>query len=182
MHGLCLPAGAPGAAPGPGPSAVRAVGAAANAEVRGGPPAPVDPRLHAAAQDFEGLLLNLLLSAMRQTVPRGALFGNSNELRMYEQLRDEDLSAGMARAGGLGLAPLIEQQLAGQPAAAQQLRVALAAAHDAGRRSLVLDAAGRSPALAPAPAVGAPALSAAALALAPDPDPDQDAPGADAPW
>jgi flagellar protein FlgJ len=62
------------------------------------------------AQQFESLFLNIMLKEMRKTVDRSGLLG-SDAMETYEQMYDQQLSLGMSKAGGIGLAPFIERQL-----------------------------------------------------------------------
>lgn len=109
-------------------------------------PRPEDAaKLREVANEFEGLLLHMLLKSMRDTVPESTLFGDSNELEMYEGLRDEHLAQAMSKRSGLGLADAIERQLGGQPDAMQQLRTALQGAKDQGARQRVVGAGAALP-------------------------------------
>jgi len=63
------------------------------------------------AQQFESLFLNIILKEMRKTVNRSGLLG-SDAMETYEQMFDQQIALGMSKAGGIGLAPFIEQQLA----------------------------------------------------------------------
>lgn len=68
--------------------------------------------LKAAAEQFESLFIQQLLTQMRKTVPKSDLFGNRNAENLFESMYDEQLSIEMARAGGMGLAAVIYQQMA----------------------------------------------------------------------
>lgn len=63
-----------------------------------------------AAQQFESLFLNMMLREMRKTVSHSGLLG-SDAMDTYQQMFDQQLALGMSRAGGIGLAPVIQQQL-----------------------------------------------------------------------
>lgn len=67
--------------------------------------------LRAAAKQFEALFLQMVLKSMRDSVPREGLF-DSDQSRMYESLLDQQLSLNMSGKGTLGLAAMIEKQLA----------------------------------------------------------------------
>lgn len=71
-----------------------------------------DPRAGAklAAQQFESLFLQMVMKAMRDTVPGGGLFDNQ-EGKLYQSLLDQQLSQTMASRSATGLAALIEKQL-----------------------------------------------------------------------
>jgi flagellar protein FlgJ len=62
------------------------------------------------AQQFESLFLNIMLKEMRKTVDRSGLLG-SDAMETYEQMYDQQIALGMAKAGGIGLAPFIERQM-----------------------------------------------------------------------
>lgn len=62
------------------------------------------------AQQFESLFLNIMLKEMRKTVGRSGLLG-SDAMDTYQQMFDQQIALGMAKAGGIGLAPFIEQQM-----------------------------------------------------------------------
>jgi len=65
------------------------------------------------AEQFESLFINMMLKEMRKTVSRSDLLG-SEAMESYEQMFDQQIALGMARAGGIGLAPFIAEQLARQ--------------------------------------------------------------------
>ena len=76
------------------------------AQVKGNDP----EALRAAAKQFEGLFLQMVLKSMRDAVPREGLFDN-DQSRMYESLLDQQLALVMSNKGSTGLAALIERQL-----------------------------------------------------------------------
>jgi Rod binding domain-containing protein len=51
-----------------------------------------------------------MLKEMRKSVTRSGLLG-SDAMETYEQMFDQQVALGMSRAGGIGLAPFIEEQL-----------------------------------------------------------------------
>lgn len=64
------------------------------------------------AQQFEAMFLQVVLKAMRDATPRDSLF-DSDQSRMYESMHDQQLTQVLAtRGGGMGLAALLEKQLA----------------------------------------------------------------------
>jgi len=65
------------------------------------------------AEQFESLFLHMMLKEMRKTVSRSDLLG-SDAMETYEQMFDQQIALGMAKSGGIGLAPFIEAQLARQ--------------------------------------------------------------------
>lgn len=69
-------------------------------------------RLHTAATQLEGVFLNMLFSAMRDTVPQETIFGQqSNGEQMFQGMLDEQRAQSMAQSGSLGIARVLEQQL-----------------------------------------------------------------------
>jgi flagellar protein FlgJ len=69
-----------------------------------------DKKLKAACRDMEAVFLNMLLSRMRATVPKNTLT-NSNQQEIVQSMLDSELTQGMARAGGTGLADMLYRQL-----------------------------------------------------------------------
>ena len=71
-----------------------------------------EARLEKACKDFEAIILNQMLSAMRKTVPEGGLFEKSFGEKIYQTMLDEELSKKIAHGKGMGLGELLFQQLA----------------------------------------------------------------------
>lgn len=70
--------------------------------------------LHQAATQFEGVFLQMVMSAMRDTVPQESIFGrDSASEQTWQSMLDDEYSQQMAKAGGLGLAAQLEQQMRG---------------------------------------------------------------------
>ena len=64
-----------------------------------------------AARQFEALFVQQMLKSMRDATPKGGMF-DSDETRMYQSLLDQQMSMQLStRAGGIGLAKVIERQL-----------------------------------------------------------------------
>lgn len=70
-----------------------------------------DKKLKAACQDMEAVFLNMLLSEMRKSVPKDSLFGSSNADEIMKSMLDSELTKGMSKAGGIGLADMMYRQL-----------------------------------------------------------------------
>jgi len=66
-----------------------------------------------AAQQFEGLLLHMMLKSMREATPGDGLLG-SEQTRFFTTLGDQQLAQGLAAQAPLGFAGMIEKQLARQ--------------------------------------------------------------------
>jgi len=71
--------------------------------------------LHDAATKFEGVFLQMLMSAMNKTVSKDSIFGkdSASESTWQGMLSDERAQA-MAKSGAFGLAQQLEQQLRSQ--------------------------------------------------------------------
>ncbi|HJL19622.1 MAG TPA: rod-binding protein [Sandaracinaceae bacterium LLY-WYZ-13_1] len=74
---------------------------------------------HAATQ-FEGLLIQQLVSVMRSTVGEGGMFGSGAGSSMYAHLFDQSFADSMASAGGLGMRSVLERSMLGPAAYAAQ--------------------------------------------------------------
>jgi len=66
--------------------------------------------LSGAAKQFESVFVQMMLKAMRDTVPDGGLFG-SEQSDFYEGMFDQQISLNIANGKGIGLAEVIERQL-----------------------------------------------------------------------
>lgn len=66
--------------------------------------------LKAAAKQFEGMFLQMVLKSMRDTVPQDGMF-DSEQTRMYQSMLDQQLALDMSNKGTIGLAAMIERQL-----------------------------------------------------------------------
>ena len=73
-----------------------------------------DKALKAACKSFEAMFLNMMYREMRSTVHEGGLFGEDNATKIFEDMRDSELSKQMAEAGGIGLGDMLYRQLSTQ--------------------------------------------------------------------
>lgn len=71
-----------------------------------------DPQagLHQAAQQFEGMLLQMMLKSMRDATPQDGLL-DSDQSRFYTSIMDQQLAQNLSAQGKMGFAKMIEQQL-----------------------------------------------------------------------
>lgn len=70
--------------------------------------------LREAARDFEAMFLNLLIQEMRPDEGEDEMLGGGLGNRYYTEMFDAELSKLLSRTGQLGLAEMIERQVAGQ--------------------------------------------------------------------
>ena len=68
-------------------------------------------QLMEACQQFEAYFLHQMIKGMRATVPKSDLFEKSFGREVYEDMLDEKYSQEMSRAGGIGLAKLLYEDL-----------------------------------------------------------------------
>lgn len=71
-----------------------------------------DRELKEACKGFETMFLQMMYRQMRKTVPESPMFGKSNAMDIFEDMRDTELMKKTAEAGGIGLADLLYKQLA----------------------------------------------------------------------
>ena len=78
---------------------------------------PGDPTadLKAASEQFESMLLNLMIREMRSTVPESTLFPESMAKEIFTGMLDEQTAGEMAKNGGIGISRMIFEQLKGNP-------------------------------------------------------------------
>jgi len=68
--------------------------------------------LEKSAKEFEGVFLNTLLKAMRQTVPSNELFNGDGATKFYQQMHDAEIAKTLATGhSGMGIADMIVRQL-----------------------------------------------------------------------
>lgn len=69
-------------------------------------------KLREACEGFEAMFLSMMYKQMRATVPEDSLLGKkSNALEIFEDMRDTELMNSVAKAGGIGIADMMYQQL-----------------------------------------------------------------------
>jgi flagellar protein FlgJ len=68
-------------------------------------------RLKKACQEMESVFLNLMLTKMRDTVPKSKLFGDSSQEEIIRSMLDSEMTKDLAKAGGIGLADMLYRQL-----------------------------------------------------------------------
>ncbi len=71
-----------------------------------------DQAIEKVAQQFESVFVQMMLKAMRDTVPEGGLLGDE-ATKTFEQMLDSQLSVTLSESGGIGLASVIARQLKG---------------------------------------------------------------------
>ena len=70
-----------------------------------------DKKLREACQGFEAMFMELMYKEMRGTVPEDTLFGESNAHKIWQSMLDSELMQESAKAGGVGLADMLYEQL-----------------------------------------------------------------------
>lgn len=71
-------------------------------------------KLHDAATQLEGVFLQMVMGAMRDTVPQQTIFGTESASEStWQSMLDDQYSQQMASTGGFGLAAQLEQQMRG---------------------------------------------------------------------
>ncbi len=68
-------------------------------------------KLETACKDFEAILLNKIMSSMRESIPEGGLFEKSYGEEIFQSMLDEQMTKEMAHGKGMGLAKLLYQEL-----------------------------------------------------------------------
>jgi flagellar protein FlgJ len=72
-----------------------------------------DMKLKKACADFEGILLNYMFEAMRETVGEGGVFGKNFQKDMYESMFTQEVSTSLARGKGMGIGEALYRQVSG---------------------------------------------------------------------
>ncbi|GJM11650.1 MAG: hypothetical protein DHS20C12_00530 [Pseudohongiella sp.] len=63
------------------------------------------------AQQFESIFIEIMMKSMRAATPKDSLF-NSDQMEAYQDIFDKQLAVDVAASGGLGLAEIIQRQIA----------------------------------------------------------------------
>ena len=69
-------------------------------------------QLEMVTREFESIFLSYMMKQMRKTIPEDPLFGNSIAKDIFYDLYDEAITKELSKAGGIGLASILYQQLA----------------------------------------------------------------------
>ncbi len=73
---------------------------------------PQQARLKKATQEFEAVFIGMMLKQMRKSMTGGnALFGNSHEAKLYQDMMDDATASQMSRTGSFGLARVLYKTL-----------------------------------------------------------------------
>ena len=72
---------------------------------------PDEIQLQKACSEMESLFLNHLLQKMRSTIEKSDLFGGGQTEELYTSMLDGEIARNLAKAGGIGLAGVLQQQL-----------------------------------------------------------------------
>ncbi len=73
-----------------------------------------EKKLRRACGDFEALILKQMISSMRDSIPQSGLLGGGYADKMYQSMRDDQLSREMAGGQGMGLGEVLYRQLSGK--------------------------------------------------------------------
>ena len=79
--------------------------------IREGMSAEERAAIQEAAEAFESYFLQIMLREMRRTIPENELIPKSQAERIFTEMLDEEMAKDMARAGGIGLAQVMVQQM-----------------------------------------------------------------------
>ncbi len=86
--------------------------------------------LKKVSQEFESFLIYYMMKEMRKTVPQTSLLNGGRAEEIFQGMLDEQLSLQMSKAGGIGLAPMLYQQLSRyiqQPGGAVKMQMPVSA-------------------------------------------------------
>jgi len=88
----------------------------------GAPAQPLTPdqkealaKLHDAATQFEGVFMQMLMSAMQDTVPKDSIFGQESDAEQtWSEMLNDQRAQAIAKEGGLGIGKVLEEQMRSQ--------------------------------------------------------------------
>lgn len=70
-----------------------------------------DARLKKACSEFEALLINQMLSAMREATFKANIFGSSDNEDIFQSMMDEEIARNITNRRSLGIGEAIYRQL-----------------------------------------------------------------------
>jgi flagellar protein FlgJ len=70
--------------------------------------------------EFESIFLGYMMKQMKKTVPEDALFPNSPAKDIFEDMHYDNIAKELAKAGGIGLASILYNQISKLDAGEQQ--------------------------------------------------------------
>lgn len=70
-----------------------------------------DEKMREVADQFEAMIVRMMLKEMRKTVPKEGLLNESNSTQMYRDMSDDQLARHLAESGNMGLDESIYQEL-----------------------------------------------------------------------
>jgi flagellar protein FlgJ len=68
-------------------------------------------KLKTACNEFESIFITYMLKSMRASISEDGPFLNNNAGKMIQSMFDENLSLGIAKGGGIGLAEMLFEKL-----------------------------------------------------------------------
>ncbi|MBR1552680.1 MAG: rod-binding protein [Schwartzia sp.] len=71
-------------------------------------------KLREACEGFEAMFLDIMFKEMRNTVPENTLFGESQGEKVWHSMLDTELMQNVAKAGGVGIANMMYDNLIDQ--------------------------------------------------------------------
>lgn len=71
-------------------------------------------RLASACAELESLFIKQLFEQMRATIPKSGLLGGGSTEALFTSMLDQEMAKELAARGGIGLASLLRDQLAGR--------------------------------------------------------------------
>jgi flagellar protein FlgJ len=91
---------------------------AARVKRAGGSHPTDDPKLREACADFEAILVNRMLEAMRRTLRQDGLLDGGTGREVYDSLYYQEIATRVSRAKGLGIGERLYRQMAERAKAA----------------------------------------------------------------
>lgn len=67
-------------------------------------------KIEEAAQGFESMFVNMLISQMRKTIPDSELLENGPGRQMFEEMFDQEISKKISERGGIGIADAVKRE------------------------------------------------------------------------
>ncbi len=68
-------------------------------------------KINSACKEMESMFIQNMFKEMRASIPKSGLLSGSKAEEMFTDMLDAELAKSISQSGGIGLAPLVQNQL-----------------------------------------------------------------------
>lgn len=78
---------------------------------QGSTPAKPDPKIQAAAEDFEAFFLSQVLNTMSAGLKTDEAFGGGESEKIFRSMMNDEYAKSMSKQGGVGIADVVYREM-----------------------------------------------------------------------